>query len=990
MPSPRVAIVSVLLASLGTSCARQNPTEPIKLTAHEGTTLGFDLSPDGQSLVFDLLGQLWELPGGGGAARPLTDAVRDTSEDLDPSWSPDGKRIVFQAERHGRTGLWLLEQGSAAPRQLTQLHDPDGYDGLPAWSPDGRAIAFAHLVQPDSSPGSWRSRIAWIDPSGGEVHPLAVAEAVGQDLRDPAWAPDGRRLAVVAGSARAERVSAGGRLWLVERETGRGTPLTSKNVRALAPAFAPDGRRIAFFAPDSADRTQLWVIDSAGAAPVRLTSQRDVTPSRVRWTRDGRALLYGADGRLWKLSAEGGRPAEIPFTAELSFRRPRRRLPPARFPEPGTPQHVRAFMGLALSADARSIGMLALGRLWVMPMGGVPRAVAEVPLDAHHLAWSPDGHTLAWSSGGWLKEDVYATDLSTGATHRVTALRGSEEHPMFAPDGKHLAFVHQPTEDRTILRVVEPGAREVSNPSRTLMLGNEPGADAVWGPASDGLLTLTGGFAPGKASKVVFISLSGARHVLSGAPDSPIFPQSTDTGLVFVRHARLWLARFEGADRFAPAQSLGTSPAIYPSAARDGTTLFISEGGLHLRSPDGREQRLGWPISYTPPVAAPVLIRNARIIDGTGAPATTPRDLLVERGKISRIADGGTLAPGTAQVLDASGRFLIPGLIELHAHEYRPAMLPGYTRFGITTIRDQGSPIGPLVASADAIAAGKLDGPRVDYGGIQFYSDWAYDLEDGQGVEPEADPDHVRRAVALAEAFGSDHIKTRTFRRWDINARFIAEAHRRGMRVTGHCSHLLPLVAAGMDAKEHAGFCEARSDGPIYDDMVQLYRTASIGVVPTISYSTLALRVNRHPDALRADSELAPLLPEPAAFKWMMELDSSGRREYERYEDWARQTTLKLARAGVTIGTGSDIWQIPTGVHLELEQMVAAGLSPLEALHAATGGAARIVGAEGELGTIERGKWADLVLLDADPSADIRNTRRIRAVMLAGRLLTKK
>ncbi len=142
--------------------------------------------------------------------------------------------------------------------------------------------------------------------------------------------------------------------------------------------------------------------------------------------------------------------------------------------------------------------------------------------------------------------------------------------------------------------------------------------------------------------------------------------------------------------RFAPAEPLGADPAIYPSAARDGTILFISEGGLRLRFPDGRERRLGWPLSYTPPIAGPVLIRNARIIDGTGAPVTPPRDLLVERGRISRIAAGGTLASGSAQVVDARGGFLIPGLIDLHAHEYRPELMRGFAWFGVTTIRDQG------------------------------------------------------------------------------------------------------------------------------------------------------------------------------------------------------------------------------------------------------------------------------------------------------------
>ncbi|HET7427735.1 MAG TPA: amidohydrolase family protein, partial [Gemmatimonadales bacterium] len=149
------------------------------------------------------------------------------------------------------------------------------------------------------------------------------------------------------------------------------------------------------------------------------------------------------------------------------------------------------------------------------------------------------------------------------------------------------------------------------------------------------------------------------------------------------------------------------------------------------------------------------------------------------------------------------------------------------------------------------------------------------------------------------------------------------------------------------------------------------------------------LRLNRRPDALEGDTALAPFRMPRSDFAWMLKLDSTRRRSFEGFAESARRATVKLGRAGVTIGTGTDIWQIPTGVHLELEQMVAAGVSPLAAIHAATGAAARIIGAERDLGTIEPGKWADLVLLDADPSADIRNTRRIRAVMQAGQWLDR-
>ena len=131
------------------------------------------------------------------------------------------------------------------------------------------------------------------------------------------------------------------------------------------------------------------------------------------------------------------------------------------------------------------------------------------------------------------------------------------------------------------------------------------------------------------------------------------------------------------------------------------------------------------------------------------------------------------------------------------------------------------------------------------------------------------------------------------------------------------------------------------------------------------------------------------LVPAHENFSWMIELDAERRKAWAQDAQRTRQATIKLWRAGVTLGTGTDIWQVPTGVHMELEQLVAAGLTPAQAIHAGTGGAARILGAEKDLGTIEPGKWADLILIDANPLADIRNTRKIWRVMQYGRLVDR-
>ncbi|HJZ82348.1 MAG TPA: hypothetical protein VKD91_18445, partial [Pyrinomonadaceae bacterium] len=320
----------------------------VAFSVSEGTTLAFDISPDGRSIAFDLLGQLWLLPASGGAARPVTDAVRDSAEDNDPSFSPDGRRVLFRGERNGRTGLWLLNFASGDLRQLTQLTNPEGYEGNAAWSPDGRLIAFARKLLPDSPGGRPRTAIFLLDVSSGDVRELAITGLTVPNVSDPYWLPDGKQIAFVTRYATAER---GGRVWIVAAAGGQATPVTAESVQALAPAFSADARRLAYFAPDTAGRTQVWVQEIGNGSPLQLTNHTDVTATRVRWIPNDNRLMYSADGRLWTIAASGGPPAQVPFTAALSFARQQSGLPQAKFPEPGRPQPARGFMGLALSPD---------------------------------------------------------------------------------------------------------------------------------------------------------------------------------------------------------------------------------------------------------------------------------------------------------------------------------------------------------------------------------------------------------------------------------------------------------------------------------------------------------------------------------------------------------------------------------------------------------------------------------------------------------------
>src|SRR4030095_7972133 len=205
-------LVSICASPSAAQMPAHGPMQTLTIRVREGTNLGFDLSPDGRWIVFDLLGQLWLLPARGGTARPITNAVRDVAEDLDPSFSREGRRVVFRGERNGRTGLWLLSLDSGGPRQLTHLSNPEGYDGNAAWSSDGRVIAFTHAVPPDSPNSRGRIVTMLLDAASGTMRELSVAGIPNPFVTDPVWVPGVSKIAFVTRFLQSQR---GGRVWIV-------------------------------------------------------------------------------------------------------------------------------------------------------------------------------------------------------------------------------------------------------------------------------------------------------------------------------------------------------------------------------------------------------------------------------------------------------------------------------------------------------------------------------------------------------------------------------------------------------------------------------------------------------------------------------------------------------------------------------------------------------------------------------------------------------
>ncbi len=958
-----------LLVALATGCAGDRLTTTVDFEVSEGTSLGFDLSPDGHTVVFDLLGQLWTLPIEGGVAVPITDAVRDTSEDRDPSFSPEGKTVVFRADRPGGGGLFLLEVEDQTIRRLT-TSQPFLFHQAPSWAPDGQRLMFVR-----------GQNIQIVDVAGGEPRDLQIDGLPQPFASHPTWAPDGAHITFV--NAR-QNNRTGGRLWQVPADGGVAQPLSDSTLHARGPVYSPDGRRIAFFAPDSSELDQVWVM-RLNDDPIQLTSHPDVTPLRVRWFPDGSTLLYHAGGRLWTVPAAGGRPTEKEFSAHIRFARKNPTLPPLRFATPGTEQSASGFTGLALAPDGDRVAVIALGQLWVFDVGGDPHSVTLLPPTAADLSWSPDEEEVVWSAGPGGAEDLYATDIATGATRQLTALPGSETQPSWSWDGQHIAFTNDGGGGgQRRLRVIPARGSVVESTEATLDVGPGfrtislslcPNNPIMWSPDSRPSLLYT------TCADIVLASLTGDVRELpypeNGRPN--FMSWSSEQELVFVKEDQLWRARFDAqSGEIGDESPISEDAALYPSVSRDGSILYVSSDGLRIRRPSGEVERIGWPLTYSPPEPAPLMIRNVQVVGGVGG-RDAPVDILVERGRIARIAPRGELAaPDSMREVDAAGRYAIPGLVDLHTHIQTDAKLVGALYHGVTTIRDAGSHgVAWLAAQRDGIAAGVRPGPRIVFGGVQFQGSGRYS---GTGIQRVIDDSNRDRALSLQATFGARYLKMRIFQDWAGTADLVEAANTWGWPVSGHLATPLPLVAAGMNGKEHLGGSGGdRMDGIPYDDVIQLYRNAEMWVVPTIMFFARSVRALDDPTIL-SDPEITAFVTPPGLR--LRPPSPATRASNERLTRFARIAARKLHEAGVTIATGTD--RQPWMVHGELEELVEAWFSPLEAITAATQTAAVVLGASDEIGSIDEGKWADLVILNANPLDDIRNTRDIWMVIKGG------
>jgi imidazolonepropionase-like amidohydrolase len=387
-------------------------------------------------------------------------------------------------------------------------------------------------------------------------------------------------------------------------------------------------------------------------------------------------------------------------------------------------------------------------------------------------------------------------------------------------------------------------------------------------------------------------------------------------------------------------------------------------------------------------------ITGTTIIDATDGPPIADAVVIVRDGRIVAAGPKATTPiPPDMTTIDAKGQTLMPGLWEMHTHasgiEFGPALLAA----GITTARDCGGELDFLVAARDAIAQQEAVGPRLLLAGlIDAGGDRAF------GHVTAETPAEARAAVTRYHQQGFQQIKLYTFLSGEVVSAISAEAHRLGMTVTGHVPRSLSTIAgieARMDHLNHLTPVMNMLRNPGGDGSIDFQsETAQAAVKFLLAHKTVVDPTASWGEMASHSREVDVASFEPGILTAPAVIDAKfrgmgGNTTAEQMKSRMAQTLAVIGglhRAGVPIVAGSDTGLVGHGLHRELELYVQAGMTPLEAIKAATIVSARAMGLDRDSGTVEAGKRADLILVDGNPLEDIRQTRRVTRVIANGRV----
>jgi imidazolonepropionase-like amidohydrolase/Tol biopolymer transport system component len=1006
----------------------------VNIDVTDGTWLSLDVSPDGKEIAFDLLGDIYTIPIGGGEAKALTTGVE---WDMQPRYSPNGKWIAFTSDRAGGDNLWIMNRDGSDPKQVTK--ETFRLLNEPSWSPDSEYLVGRKHFTAERSLGAGEM---WLyHRSGGEGLQMTKKKNDQKDSGEPVFSPDGRYLYwsedATPGAIFQYNKDPNTQIYVInrlDRQTGEAEPFVTGPGGSVRPTPSPDGKSLAFIRRVRY-KSVIYVLDleSGRETPLYDGLDRDMQETwaihglypNMAWTPDNRSIVFWAGGRIHRVDTTSKQVTDVPFHVKSV----RRVYEAVRFPVEVAPKEfpVKMLRWATVAPNDKQVVYTALGHLYVrdLPNGTPHRVTAQTDAFEFYPAWSHDGKSIVYVTWNDLTYgSVRIAPAAGGEGHAITDKPGHYIEPAISPDGSKV--VYRVTSDGFTMPAVwsrESGIFVVPAGGGAPKLVSKKGVMPQFGASNDRVYFTTIEDEDKRALRTINLDRTDERQLYLSAFATKFAVSPDEKWLAFQEKFNAYVTPFVRTgksveiapdSKSVPVARASKDAGNYLHWSGDASKIYWSTGpelftrdlkdsfaflaGAPEKLPEATSKgtNVGFSQSYDLP-AGKIALTGARIITMRGDEVIEDGTVVVDRNRIVAVGRRcGAAAPGgdcvsfppDAKVVDAAGKTIMPGLIDVHWHGSMGSddLIPQQNwihyaalAFGVTTLHDPSNDTAEIFSAAEMAKAGLITAPRIFSTGTILYGAKAPFKADVSSLEDALS--HLRRMQAV----GAISVKSYNQPRRDQRQQILEAARQLGMMVVPEggslFEHNMTMVVDGHTGVEHSLPVEK-----IYSDVEQLWGGTKVGYTPTLIVGYGGLWGENYWYAKTNVWENQRLL----SFVPRRIVDSHRRRTLAPEEEWNHVSLAKLARQlndhGVSVQLGAHGQREGLGAHWELWMFVQGGMSPLQALRAATLSGARYLGMDKDVGSLEPGKLADLIVLDANPLENIRNSEQVRWTMANGRL----
>ena len=995
-----------------------------KISVEQGTWMNIDISPDGKTIVFDLLGDIYTMPMSGGTATQLTS---DIAWQMQPRFSPDGKHIAFTSDQGGGDNIWVMdlngENQSAVTNETFRLLNS------PAWSPDGDFLVARKHFTASRSLGAGE---VWLyHKAGGKGVQLTKRENDQKDLGEPMFSPDGRYVyfshdATPGKTFHYSKDSVAGiyKIKRYDRETGEIETIIDGMGGAIRPTPSPDGKTLAYIKRDDF-QTSLYLYDLSTGEHTQVYDklERDMQETwaihgvypTIAWTPDNKELVFWAGGKIQSVDVTDKSVSPIAFKVETT-----KKIQPAlRFTQNLDTDEfdVKMLRNVQVSPDGETAIFEALGYIYKRDLesGKIKRLTKQTDHFELFPQYSRDGKKIVYTTWNDNKQgQVRVVSSRSGRGDTITQEPGKYVEPTFSPNGKTVVY-----------RKASGGS--ISNPKWSL----NPGIYSVSAKGGESELISKSGYQPqfGADNDRVFVMSPWPKPSLSvveleskkvsklyESEHATEFRVSPDGEyLAFAERFKVYVTPLVESgnainigpkDSKFPIEQLSVRAGESISWSADSSKLYWTLGpelyhaslngvfAINSKSDADFKVKNGENIGFSKKVNEPkgmIALTGGKIITMNGDKVIENGVIITDGKHIKAVGPASELSiPKDADVIDVTGKTIMPGIVDAHAHGSQGSneIIPqqNWKNFaglalGVTTIHDPSNDTTEIFTASEMQKAGMIVGPRIfSTGTILYganmpgYTSHIDSLEDAKF--------HLERLKKV----GAFSVKSYNQPRREQRQQVVEAGRELEMMVVPEggslLQHNLSMVVDGHTGIEHSIPVEN-----IYDDIKQLWSQSDVGYTPTLvvayggiwgeNYWYDKTDVWNHP-------RLSKFVPQNQLLPRSMRRVKAPDHHYNHFNN--ARVSAELQDLGVLVNLGAHGQREGLGAHWEMWMFAQGGMTPLEAIRASTLDPAKYLGLDKNVGSLEVGKLADLMVIDGDPLIDIRSSDKVDYTMINGRL----